>query len=97
MNGLYKKTKYIGLCQYDMRILHNTIPDILSEMDDKTIYVHHFFPWWFLGGQKVIVQDLHIFECGLNCAEDLYGYFDNGLLLGDNGNIITQDNNIILY
>jgi hypothetical protein len=38
-----------------------------------------------------------IFECGLNCAEDLYGYFDNGLLLGDNGNIITQDNNIILY
>ena len=72
MNGLYKKTKYIGFCQYDMKILHDTIPTILSDTDDKNIYCYHYFPWWFLGGQKVIVQDLHIFKCGLKSYNDFF-------------------------
>jgi hypothetical protein len=38
-----------------------------------------------------------IFECGIKCIEDLSGYFNNAILLGDNDNILTQDNNIILY
>ena len=37
MNGLYKKTKFIGLCQYDMMFKKNTIPDIFDSLDDKNI------------------------------------------------------------
>jgi hypothetical protein len=55
-----------------MKILHDTIPTILSDTDDKNIYCYHYFPWWFLGGQKVIVQDLHIFKCGLKSYNDFF-------------------------
>jgi len=72
MNGLHKKTNYIGLCQYDMKFQKNTIPDILNTLDNKNIYVYHFFPWWFLGGQRVIVHDLNIFKCGLHSYNNFF-------------------------
>jgi hypothetical protein len=72
MNMLYKKSQFIGLCQYDMKFSNTTIPNILSDIDEKTIYVYWFFPWWFLGGQKIIVKNLNVFKCGLKSYNDFF-------------------------
>ena len=43
------------------------------------------------------MNDFDFEICGINCQDDLIGYYETGILDDDGNNLITDDNNMILY